>query len=424
MLAIVHKSIQDIFDVYHKVIINSTYYPATPVDTLHARLTAVWFLQSDDVQLVEMGKAFLLKTSQAKDEDLARLIKVADEIHSWDAFQICSKYENTFGSFIEYKLSFTNKQNISETLHNHALFQNQEQGSCFISQTPPLIRVIGDAILHQPGIPFPTNCTAEEYAELMNQIEIAKAILIKTGGGGIAANQCATIKKPYQFVIVGVFYESKEHVEGAKMRYPNVTFPQAMIMLNPTIIASSKTLQHFNHGCLSVPSPNRCQIQSPEELTIQYQNPLDNMSLVNLSMNGIDAVVLWHELNHILGGKTYIDTALAALDSKTLAKLENMLAAEQHKRFIPSHPIPELTVPPFYLTVAIDAQGSSVLDIDKLQEVLPKMTDETLAGLKTRCRWCRSNLVTSQDTGHDFFKNKEQVEPKKGLDLLPPTSKL
>jgi len=28
---------------------------------------------------------------------------------------------------------------------------------------------------------------------------------------------------------------------------------------------------------------------------------------------GIDAVVLWHEMNHILSGKNYIDTVLASL---------------------------------------------------------------------------------------------------------------
>lgn len=42
---------------------------------------------------------------------------------------------------------------------------------------------------------------------------------------------------------------------------------------------------------------------------------------------------------------------------------------------------PELTVPPFHFSVTINAEGRPQLAGEELVAVLPKMSDETLAGL-------------------------------------------
>jgi hypothetical protein len=69
----------------------------------------------------------------------------------------------------------------------------------------------------------------EKKETLFNQIAHAKAVLIQTGGAGIAANQCVAIEKPYCFTIVGVFYDILAHAIGVESRYPGTRFSNAMI---------------------------------------------------------------------------------------------------------------------------------------------------------------------------------------------------
>ena len=143
------------------------------------------------------------------------------------------------------------------------------------------IRIIGDPVLHQPGIIFPLNPSKEEFLELQRQINLARDVLIETKGAGIAANQYAQIAFPYCFMIVGVFYEIPAHIEGVAQRYPNSPFPQAQIMVNPALKFSSETMQSFNHACLSVPCANRCEVLSPREFIVQYQDLQQSMQVVS-----------------------------------------------------------------------------------------------------------------------------------------------
>ena len=46
----------------------------------------------------------------------------------------------------------------------------------------------------------------------------------------------------------------------------------------------------------------------------------------------MDAVVLWHEMNHILDGKTYIDTAFTSLTPEDLTKFKKIVADESNRR--------------------------------------------------------------------------------------------
>lgn len=379
---------QHIFSEFkEKIMASLNYHPITALETLKARLTATWLLQSEDPMIVKQAEMFLEKTSLFKKEDLFRLKDFSLQVKTWDKVHVCSTYTNAAGIFLEYKLSFTTLNNIRKTMHFHACYQINKQACYFVSQTSPLIRVIGDPVLHKPGKLFPNNPTIAQFQELEKQIEHAKTVLIQTGGAGIAANQCAWIEDPYCFTIVGVFYEIPEHVTGVNKRYPNTSFPAARIILNPEITYLSKETQHFNHACLSVPCSNRCEVKSPIKISIRYQDPIQTMATKHADFEGIEAVVLWHELTHILEGKTYIDVTLESLSLEALFQFQTMLFNELEKRNQAHHKyLPELSVPPFHVTVKINNKGVLELNKEELALVLPKMTDETLAGILIRAK--------------------------------------
>ncbi|MBA2650768.1 MAG: peptide deformylase [Tatlockia sp.] len=389
----------NIFNEYKEKILDTSYYPTNAIQTLKARLTASWLLLHSDPDIVSQAEAFIQKTSTFKEADLSHLKQLASQINTWDEFQICSAYTNIAGNFLEYKLSFTTLDNRKDTVHFHAQFETKDHRCCFVSQTSPLIRVIGDPILHQPGALFPQTPTSEEQQELLRQIELAKSVLIQTSGAGIAANQCAALEHPYRFTIVGVFYEISEHVQGVERRYPSTKFPQARIMINPVITAISQETQSFNHGCLSVPCSNRCTVLSPIEMSVTYKDPIEEMSLNQVTFSGVNAVVLWHELTHILSGKTYMDVIFESLSLEDLNQFQKMLLDELQNRTVENYNyLPELTVPPFHLSVKANSLGFTRLDKTELDNVLPNMTDETLAGLlnQAQCVLRKKNREISE----------------------------
>lgn len=251
----------------------------------------------------------------------------------------------------------------------------------------PLIRIVGDSVLHQPGIPFPKHPNSHELLELNKQIDVAKDTLIRTGGAGIAANQCAQIDTPYCFAIVGVFYEIPTHIEAVTGRYPNSNFPQAQIIVNPRVINSSEKMQSFNHACLSIPCANRCEVKSPQQLVVQFQDPLRDMLLVTKEYEDLDAVVLWHELNHILEGNTYLDTVFASLTQKELLLFKSLLKNElDNRRDVGACSCESLSGPPFYFTVKLNEQMKSQLVEQQLEKLLPQVNDELLRGLLERLK--------------------------------------
>ncbi|MFC3908829.1 peptide deformylase [Legionella dresdenensis] len=378
-------SAQNIFKAFEDKVLDLTYYPTQPLETLKVRLTAVWLLQQPDLALIEYAEALINRTSHSKEVDLLWMKEFSSQIKSWGNLNICSTYNNPAGTFLEYKLSFTALDGNKKSLHFHALYEIRDKRCYFVSQAQPVIRVIGDPILHQPGIPFPEDATAEQHLELSGQIEHAKSVLIQAGGAGIAANQCAAIARPFRFAIVGVFYDSPEHVSGVEKRYPGTTFPAAVIMVNPIIISVSQETQNFNHACLSVPCPNRCAVKSPVEISVAYQDPAKNMQSQQVTLKGVDAVVLWHELTHILDGKTYMDVTFENLPLDDLAQFQKMVDEELYKRQKEEFTyLPQLTVPPFYFSVKMEQNGTTKLDINELANVLPRMAEETLDGLRTQ----------------------------------------
>lgn len=395
---------QSLFNTYEPYIVDPGYLARTPVELLSALITAIYCLKSNHIKKIEAITQFINRTTMATAEDLTKLSSFADQVTQWRDLEICSTYTNATGSFVEFKLKVlvSDKEKI---IHRHALYQQRSGQWCFISQSRPLVRIIGDPILHQPGHLFPTVPTMLERAELDRQIQLAKSILITTCGGGIAANQCAAIESPYQFAIVGIFKEVPAHVEGIERRYPGANFPPAMIMVNPKIISQSSTMQRFKHACLSVPSPNRCEVHSPQEMTVEYLDPMNNMAPTQALLKGTEAVALWHEMNHILDGKTYIDTVLASLTPEDLAHFEDQVSNEMLRRQ-EDVVTPELTVPPFHFSITINTLGVSVIDRDELERVLPKFTTETLEGFLARCKeLTHQKISVSEATDVRFFKD-------------------
>lgn len=372
-----------IFSEFESKVLDETYYPTHPLETLKAGLTAVWLVQNANPHQQIKAKEFLRKTAIPPEGGLACLQMLASQIKSWDELQLCSSYSNTLGCFLEYKLTLTTVDEQKHQLHYHACYEVKEGHCFFLSQTPPLIRVTGDPILQRPAVFFPENPTPQQRQELAAQIETAKSVLIQTSGAGIAANQCAAIANPYCFTIVGVFYETPQHSSGVEKRYPSTQFPQAKIMLNPKLTAVSKETQQFNHACLSVPCANRCAVLSPMELHVRYIDPMNKMTVQEAKYSGVDAVVLWHELTHILDGKTYMDKTFESLSLEDLQLFHTMLNTEiKHRQDDNYAQIPELSVPPFHFSVKINAAGHPKLEPTELAAVLPKMSTETLSGLR------------------------------------------
>ncbi|WP_207385322.1 peptide deformylase, partial [Legionella birminghamensis] len=155
-------------------------------------------------------------------------------------------------------------------------------------------------------------------------------------------------------------------------------------MVNPVITEVSQETQNFNHGCLSVPCPNRCAVTSPMTIRVTYLDPLDEMREHDVNYTGTDAVVLWHELTHIVSGKTYMDVTFEALPVNDLLQFYKLINNELRLRKTTAQKnIPELTVPPFHFSVRID-NGVPRLDSKVLEEIIPKISDETLMGLSNQ----------------------------------------
>ena len=111
---------QRIFNEFKEKIVDTSYHPTNPIETLKARLTATWLLQDTNPHIVKQAEAFLQKTSTFKEGDLSRLQQLASQIKTWDELDICSTYTNIAGLFLEYKLSFTNVDDHKQVIHSHA----------------------------------------------------------------------------------------------------------------------------------------------------------------------------------------------------------------------------------------------------------------------------------------------------------------
>lgn len=303
--------------------LSTDFIPKTPEETLLSRIAAIYTLtQTKNTSSIEAAKKMITQTSVDPGKDLEQLNAFAATVSKWGSFNQLDRYRDSKNAFIEYEISVELVTREQKQIRNVAKFQQNDEACLFVEHLDPLnqVRIIGDEILAQPGKLFPLKPTEEEKQALLSQVKVARQLLIRTGGAGIAANQCAAIETPYRFTIVGVYWEDTTHAENVSKRYPDVNFPKATLMINPEIIESSQDEMVFRHGCLSVPGGCRGDITTPKTITVGYHTLNADNALVKAqqTMTGIDAVVLQHELNHILFGDTYVDRCLSAFTKKEL----------------------------------------------------------------------------------------------------------
>jgi len=237
---------------------------------------------------------------------------------------------------------------------------------CVPARQIPEIRQLGDAVLHHEASPV-LNVNDPVVSE---QIQIMKEDLIATGGVGIAANQCARIKKPLSIVLSGVDYTSSEHVAKVMKRYPSAFFPPMMICINPEIIHQSEEKEFFAEGCLSARSPFRAQVSRAKEITVRYQDPGGEWH--ENCLRGTDARVMLHEIDHIRNGKVYIQHIMDELSREQCEIIHTLIDEAIHQ----ISEVSGLMQSPALLFDR-DRDGRIVFDADQVKNLFG-MTDPTV----------------------------------------------
>ena len=125
-----------------------------------------------------------------------------------------------------------------------------------------------------------------EKADLLLAEEMMD-IMIRAPGVVLAANQIGVLKK-----IVTVNIQDKEN--NLENKY---------VLFNPKIIFSSKETVIMEEGCLSIPE-QFADIERPKDIIVEYTS--EKKILVKKKVDGVEARVLQHEIDH-LSGKLFVD---------------------------------------------------------------------------------------------------------------------
>ncbi len=192
-------------------------------------------------------------------------------------------------------------------------------------------------------------------------------------------------------------------------RYPEARFPEATIMVNLVIENTSRETQSFKHACLSVPCANRAMVISPLTIEVSYLDALADLNQTTQTFRGIDAVVLWHELMHILEGETYMDVTFKALEVDDLRIFIQRLQQEimqRPKRATAA--IPCLTVPPFHQSIDLDNKAAR-LNQQALDDLLPNIAWDCLTGLVARAELILNQRLTLPNAHARLFAQAKQI---------------
>ncbi len=238
------------------------------------------------------------------------------------------------------------------------------------------LRQLGDPVLAKAG-KVVNEFTQESKNELRKQIEIAKKTLTATGGVGIAANQCADIAEPLRFALVGIDYTNPEHATKALERYPNANFLQMIVCINPIVVSASEEEVPFLEGCLSFRGAVRASVSRPKEITVTYQD-LEGAYTTKTFQNS-DAVVMQHELDHILNGVVFIEKIIKELDQNQIKSLLEIVQSINTPSFSP------LVTPALQTPVPIftrNADGKIVFDVEETHKILSLTQKNALDGLE------------------------------------------
>ena len=123
-----------------------------------------------------------------------------------------------------------------------------------------------------------------------DEINIAKKmkeVMLEAPGVGLAANQIGILKQ-----IVTIFFVNTETKKETQYN-----------LYNPNIISYSKETIIMEEGCLSLPE-QFAEIERPKKISIEYLD--DKNKLVRKEVDGVEARILQHEIDH-LSGKLFVD---------------------------------------------------------------------------------------------------------------------
>jgi len=130
-------------------------------------------------------------------------------------------------------------------------------------------------------------------------------IMIRAPGVGLAANQIGVLKK-----IVTINIQDKE--KNLEKKY---------VLFNPKIIFSSKETVIMEEGCLSIPE-QFADIERPKEIIVEYTS--EKKKLVKKRIDGVEARVLQHEIDH-LSGKLFVDYLSSLKRNIMIKKVKKLL---------------------------------------------------------------------------------------------------
>ena len=130
-------------------------------------------------------------------------------------------------------------------------------------------------------------------------------IMIRAPGVGLAANQIGVLKK-----IVTINIQDKE--KNLDNKY---------VLFNPKIISSSKETVIMEEGCLSIPE-QFADIERPKEIIVEYTS--EKKKLVKKRIDGVEARVLQHEIDH-LSGKLFVDYLSSLKRNIMIKKVKKLL---------------------------------------------------------------------------------------------------
>ena len=122
------------------------------------------------------------------------------------------------------------------------------------------------------------------------ELKIAKKmreVMMNAPGVGLAANQIGILKQ-----IVTIFFVNTETKKETQYN-----------LYNPNIISYSKETIIMEEGCLSLPE-QFAEIERPKKISIEYLD--DKNKLVRKEVDGVEARILQHEIDH-LSGKLFVD---------------------------------------------------------------------------------------------------------------------
>ncbi len=131
--------------------------------------------------------------------------------------------------------------------------------------------------------------------ELKTFVDSMYAVMLRTAGVGIAANQ---LGKRLQIFIIEAKIDNP--------RYQVLGPVEKQVFINPIITDVSEKRKNFWHGCLSAKGEKRGNVATFEWIEYECQNP--SGEIVKGRLDGFAAVIFQHEYRHLMKG-TYLDHA-------------------------------------------------------------------------------------------------------------------